>query len=439
MRWRRRTDPEACAAPAATLLLGASLEELERLERQESGDHRRRRVAVMGWVGFVLVVVGLPQAVDASAGCDLLGAVLRIGLTVAVIGIVLWLLWDAFGPPGGEPPLPPLGPTAALLLAGGWLATIEAKALVVPMGIAMAAGTRLPPRAALAIVLGCVGLTFALYGDDVGDAAGSSLGVVGSGVGTIVGRRQSLLVHRARAQRLALARGAVVDERLRIARDLHDLLGHTLLAITVKSELARQLVPVDPERARREIADVEDTARRALAEVRETVAGYRAPRLIEELDAATALARADGVELVADVGDLEGLPREVEAALGWALREAVSNVLRHAAAGRATVRIATDDRDAVLEVVDDGRGPAAGTRPAGEGGGSGLPGVRERVAALDGEVVAGAAPETGGFRLAVRVPLVVTRAGAPADGPDLAGRPDRPGPVGPARVSGAPS
>ncbi|WP_320669901.1 sensor histidine kinase [Patulibacter defluvii] len=410
--WTRSATPAedepVTAGPAA---LAPPLDELARLEAEEARAYPRRRRMLMSWVALVLLLIGIPQAADGFGDLSTAAAIVRVGLNLAVLGSVLWLLWSGFVTPGGEPRWPQPWAVTLLLISGGLLATIEDEALIVPMGIAMAAGTRLPLRIALGVVVACTGLTFAQYAGDFGNGFGAALGVVGSGVGTVLGRRQSLLVHEARSQRLALARGAVADERLRIGRDMHDLLGHTLLAITVKSELARQLVRADPDRATQEIAEVEQTARRALAEVRETVAGYRAPRLIEEVDAATRIARASGVAVVADVGDLEGLPREVEAALGWAVREGVSNVLRHAAARRVQLRVAVGDREAALEVVDDGRGPGAEGEP-----GSGLAGLRERIAALDGAVTTGVAA-TGGFRLLVRVPLLPdARADPPAGG-----------------------
>ncbi|EHN12168.1 putative two-component system sensor kinase [Patulibacter medicamentivorans] len=408
MPWTMSATPARAASPIAAAPV-APLDELAQLEADEARAYPRRRRILMSWVAVVLLLIGIPQAADGFGDLATASAILRVSLNVAVIGSVLWLLWSGFVSPDGEPRWPQPSVVTVLLVSGGLLASIEDEALIVPMGIAMAAGTRLPPRVALGVVVACTGLTFAQYAGDFGNGFGAALGVVGSGVGTVLGRRQSLLVHEARSQRLALARGAVADERLRIGRDMHDLLGHTLLAITVKSELARQLVHADPDRATQEIAEVEQTARRALAEVRETVAGYRAPRLIEEVDAATRVARAGGVAVVADVADLEGLPRDVEAALGWAVREGVSNALRHAAARRIHVRVAVGDREAALEVVDDGRGPTADAAP-----GSGLAGLRERIAALDGAVTTGVGT-TGGFRLVVRVPLLP---GGPDRGPD---------------------
>lgn len=393
------------------------------LEASEAQGYARRRRGVVLWVGMVTLLIAIPELLAGADGTTLLGTLGLVALNVGFLAVLLRLIWRGFVRPSDEPRYPDAWEIAAIVGLGGSLVLVEAEALIVPMGIAMFAGVRLPLRIAVAVMVGCLGITVVTFAGDAGSVFGASLGVLGSGAGTILGRRQSLMVHEARSQRLALARGAVAEERLRIGRDLHDLLGHTLLAITVKSELAGQLLDADPERARREIAEVEQTARAALDEVRETVAGYRAPRLIEEVDAATRMARAGGVEVVADVDDLEGLPRETEAALGWAVREGISNVLRHAGARRVTVAVAVGDDEVVLDVRDDGRGPVADGTP-----GSGLAGLRERVAALDGQLSVGPAPDRG-FRMTVRIPLAPS-VGPPdddGDGPsprtDVAGRP----------------
>ena len=160
------------------------------------------------------------------------------------------------------------------------------------------------------------------------------------------------------AARRELARLAVAEERARIARDLHDTLGHSLSVIALKSELARRVLPDDPERAAAEIGDVERVAREALASVRDTVSGYRQPTLAMELAGAREALTAAGID-----GDVEpapdGLPREVDAVLGWAVREGVTNVLRHSDAARAHIRVIVDGRVRGRR----GRGRRAGVHP----------------------------------------------------------------------------
>ncbi|MGY1721073.1 sensor histidine kinase [Blastococcus sp. SYSU DS0552] len=193
-----------------------------------------------------------------------------------------------------------------------------------------------------------------------------------------------------------LARNAVTEERLRFARDLHDLLGHSLSLIALKSELAGRLAERDPVRARREMADVEAAARRALAEVRDAVSGYRQVSLAQALAEARSALSAAGIALRAPAPG-RPLPAPVDAVLGWVVREATTNVLRHSAARSVTVSLAETDEDVELSVTDDGRG---GDAPAG----AGLCGLAERVAAVGGRLTHG--PVDGrGFRLTASVPL----------------------------------
>ena len=180
----------------------------------------------------------------------------------------------------------------------------------------------------------------------------------------------------ARAQLAALA---AENERYRIARDLHDLLGHSLTTITVKAGLAHRLGAADHGRAVQEIAEVEALARRTLADVRAAVANYRDVTLAGEL--------ATGRELLRAAGVTADLPRAVDVVapahqelFGWVVREGLTNVVRHAHASSCAVRLASDS----VEIVDDGVG-AADTAPPG----TGLSGLRERVAAAGGVVEAG--------------------------------------------------
>ncbi|MEU3708939.1 sensor histidine kinase [Streptomyces catenulae] len=209
-----------------------------------------------------------------------------------------------------------------------------------------------------------------------------------------------------RAAREEVARLAANDERLRMARDLHDLLGHSLSLITLKSELAGRMLPGRPEDAAAQVADIERVGRQALVDVREAVTGYRRPRLAVELAGARAALRTAGITADADPA-LErdpALPEPVESALAWALREAVTNVVRHSGARRCTLRLTEErDPDGVpalrLTVADDGVGAARGTAE-----GNGLGGLRERLALSGGRLETG--PGDGrGFRLAAVVPV----------------------------------
>ncbi|ADP84843.1 sensor histidine kinase [Pseudofrankia inefficax] len=221
------------------------------------------------------------------------------------------------------------------------------------------------------------------------------------------GARNQIELHRARQE---IERLAQEQERLRISRDLHDLLGHALTTITVKAELASRLATRDPERAAAEMAEVAALGREGLADVRATVAGYRSVSLVTELATAREVLSAAGIraELPAAVEDV---PVELRELFGWVLREAVTNVVRHS--GASSVRVLVTKRS--IEIVDDGTGgpagdgepahsrwrPGATTRP-GAGGGNGLVGLAERVAAAGGRLEAGPAhsPRTGDEALA---------------------------------------
>lgn len=195
----------------------------------------------------------------------------------------------------------------------------------------------------------------------------------------------------ARAQQ-QIARLAVVEERSRLGRDLHDILGHSLTVITVKAELAGRLLDKDPARAGAQIADLERLSRDALADVRATASGYRSVTLSAELASARSALSAAGIsaELPTAIDEIPGERREL---FGWAVREGVTNVIRHSGARTCRIRVRAEG----VEVTDDGRGPGGGT------GGHGLSGLRERVAHSGGAMTVGRASD-GGFALSVRVP-----------------------------------
>jgi two-component system sensor histidine kinase DesK len=199
-------------------------------------------------------------------------------------------------------------------------------------------------------------------------------------------------VELARAQQ-TIAELAVQTERSRFARDLHDILGHSLTVLTVKAELAGRLVTIDPQRAEREIGEVEQLARQALTDVRAAVAGYREASLPAELASARAALEAAGIS--ADVpGTVDDLPAERRELMAWTVREGVTNVVRHSGARQAWVRLWRDG----VEVADDGCGPA---EPDGRlDGGHGLAGLRERAGAVGAAVTVGRR-QGGGFALRV--------------------------------------
>jgi two-component system sensor histidine kinase DesK len=204
-------------------------------------------------------------------------------------------------------------------------------------------------------------------------------------------KRADARLRRAEADNVALA---AVAERERIARDLHDVLGHTLSVIVLKAELAGRLIERDPARAQSEIGDVERTARTALAEVREAIGGYRSKGLNAEVEQARVTLDAAGVALVCETRP-PALPAREETVLSLAVREAVTNIVRHAQATQCTMRFATaPDGFASFEVADNGNAKL-------EREGNGLRGMRERVQELGGRF---RIDSSDGTRLVIELP-----------------------------------
>jgi two-component system sensor histidine kinase DesK len=264
----------------------------------------------------------------------------------------------------------------------------------------VAVGLLLPESIAIGVV-GVTGLGVGIGADAMG-ASGSetaalvlstlSLGVLMTAFGWITRSNREL-----RAAREELAKLAVSEERLRIARDVHDLLGHSLSVVALKSELAARLVRRDPDRAEAELDDIQAVSRRALAEVRGVVHGYRSLGLTEAVQGAKAALSAAGIDYRVDGGEIAVSP-EVEAVLAWAVREGTTNVVRHSNADHCDIRIHRDDDSAAVEVEDDGVVDTASAS------GSGLAGLAERAQDVRGTLEAGAKHE-GGFRLRLTVPL----------------------------------
>ncbi|MFJ5301776.1 sensor histidine kinase [Streptomyces sp. NPDC088350] len=277
--------------------------------------------------------------------------------------------------------------------------------------VSVTCGAALPQR----IAYGAIGtntLAMLLVGLYVGEDDWSLLlvvlllGFAMMGVKQLV--RTTVELRKARA---TVAQLAANEERLRLARDLHDLLGHSLSLITLKSELAGRMLPDHPDKAAQQVADIEQVSRQALVDVREAVTGYRRPRLPGELAGAQVALTAAGVtaDLPTDP-DLTDTPEPSESALAWALREAITNVVRHSGARRCVVELVRrqtlDGPVLELSVEDDGTGGS------GKGPGNGLTGLGERLEKVGGCLEATRLKH--GFRLVARVP-----AGAPVSSPDV--------------------
>jgi two-component system sensor histidine kinase DesK len=221
------------------------------------------------------------------------------------------------------------------------------------------------------------------------------LGLVTGAVALYGAARLVWVLDELEATRTELAELAIGRERLRISRDLHDLLGHSLSAISLKGDLARRLLPSNVNAARAEIEGLTKVARDALRDVRAITRDKHALSLRTETDAAAALLGAAGIDARIEV-DLPDLARPTEEVLAWAVREGITNVLRHSQATTCSVTAARRDGMVRLEIVNDGARP-----PAGEG--NGLAGLAGRAAALSGSA-SGERTPSGRFRLLVEIP-----------------------------------
>jgi len=352
---------------------------------------------VQGRVGASLFTIWLiPNTVQALELGRPTAPVLALTLGYSAAYLAVWWLAQ------GWPPRHRIALVAALFVLGiGYeLVTGPASSPAVLAFAVSATMILLPLRWAARIGLACVGgaalLSWLLQGRlDWQDILILALITVT----TLSISRISRLVTRLHAAQADVRALAVAEERARLARDLHDVLGHSLTTITVKTALARRLLEsgAPQERAMEEIRDTEELSRRALADIRATVSGQRRGSLAVELVTARAALRAAGIE--ADLPRaVDDVAAGLEEPLAYVLREGVTNVVRHSGASRCTVRLGAR----WLEVVDDGPGPAEPAEPPGALG-NGLAGLTERMAAVHGTLTAGPVAG-GGYRLRAEVP-----------------------------------
>ncbi|MGW1410527.1 sensor histidine kinase [Streptomyces sp. NPDC002403] len=288
--------------------------------------------------------------------------------------------------------------------------TLGTSWLVLFVYVAVSVGATLPLRTARWLIPAVTGVMvlMGLAGDHPREVITALIFPALLGGFSMTGVRQLIRTTiELREARATVAQLAANEERLRLARDLHDLLGHSLSLITLKSELAGRMLPDHPEQAAAQVADIEQVSRQALIDVRGAVTGYRRPTLPGELAGARTALAAAGITADVPAESPEGLPEKPEEVLAWALREAVTNVVRHSGARHCTVTLAPrqtlDGKVLELTVSDDGVGPS-GTKP-----GNGLTGIGERLATVDGTLItSGGNPGSGsgkGFTLALTVPL----------------------------------
>jgi two-component system, NarL family, sensor histidine kinase DesK len=397
---------------------GGDPPDTDELERGISGSLQRRRLIIRALVAVALAVPAVSLVTKKGLTADT--AFLLAGTAVFLVLVDRCVLASA--PHPGQSSRRDLVMLSAVVVLGCALFAFGQMNWLAALAVAAAAAggsAASQPRAAIGVaVCSAVGLGVTLW-HHLGYGATLAALIVPllAGLLTYGSERRNVLVHKLSQTRAELARMAVAEERLRISRDLHDLLGHSLSLIALKSELAGRVIESDPERAAREIAELESVARSSLAEVRQAVTSYRQPSLAAELAAARRMLASAGIDVRVDAPDTYALPPAVDALLAWTVREGSTNIVRHSGARHAGIRIEVTGARAGAELCDDGAGPAAGAAMAGgEGGpgGSGLAGLTERAARLDGTLRAGAG-ERGGFRLRVSVPLAAPQ---PPGGPD---------------------
>jgi len=239
-------------------------------------------------------------------------------------------------------------------------------------------------------------LEMSLLGHNFGTIISCALPVVLLGISALYTAYTTHQEAHLRRSHQEITRLAMLAERERIGRDLHDLLGHTLSVVALKSELARKLIDRDLDAARAEIGEVERVARDALAQVRNAVSGIRSTALSAELVAATALLEAQGVKVKCETENVK-LPHDRETALALSLREAATNIRRHSGASGVTIRVKNESSTVVVEVADDGRGGRIVP-------GNGLNGMRERLDNVGGTLLL-MPNENGGTLLRASVPI----------------------------------
>ena len=366
-------------------------------------ETRKQAVIKLMWVGIWLLYLGSPVS-DLTSGDHTAVAVVlaSLGLAGFVVGYLVLVFFRTNAP--GRPATWVYGVLAAqTVLSLALTAALGKDWLVLFVYVAVAGGAALPPKqsrwtvpAVVALLAGIGALV------DPGGSLYPALvipaflgGFAMSGIKQLV--RTMLELREARA---TVARLAATEERLRLARDLHDLLGHSLSLITLKSELAGRMLPDRPDDAAQQVSDIEKVSRQALVDVREAVSGYRRPTLATETASARTALTSAGISARLHVPDrIEGLAPDREGALAWALREAVTNVVRHSGALTCVVAFTADAGTATLTVSDDGRGPAPD-----QTAGNGLSGLTERLILAGGSLGTDRSGD-GGFVLSATVPV----------------------------------
>lgn len=375
---------EDASKPNEELIGSATMAAVGRQRRDPVGDAaavpRLWTVFVLGWL-LMLTVVSAQLIQDR-------GSLLRMaasGLAVAVLA-ALYLRLALRNALTKTDVSRPDGPHAIVLrrrsgMVAGLAVPVGALVLLNPgremwwlaMYAIIAAGLALPVRLAVPTIAALLGAAIACAWLVTGRFDPVLMIQVAIGASAIAVRQLTISIAQLRVAREDVAGLAVAEERLRFARDVHDLLGHSLSLIVLKSQLTARLLPEAPAQAANELRDLESAARESLRQIRYAMAGHR-PTLERELRAAGELLVAAGIEPIIHRA-IGPLPAAVDSLLAWSVREGVTNVIRHSRARRCVVYVMNVDGWAQVEVSDNGRGNTDGSTI----GGSGLAGLRDRL------------------------------------------------------------
>ncbi|MBT2507356.1 sensor histidine kinase [Streptomyces sp. ISL-98] len=385
--------------------------------------YMRVTLYLLPWLMSVGVLTPLSQGLSRDPGAVALGRGL-LALSVAQCVVAMHCLRRGLAHYVGGAPAPWRSASVALVLGGlsaGLIVTLQATGGIKDgsvMGqmlwyaLLTAAMSTFMLSTLRRLLLGTVVAAALVGGALAATGAGTEL-TAGGVAGVLFVAFFALLTTRSSAWFMAViweldqardvaARLAVAEERLRFGRDMHDVMGRNLAVIALKSELAVQLARRGRPEAAEQMAEVQRIAQESQREVREVVRGYREADLPAELEGARGVLSAAGIDCLIDRGPDEELPAGVQSALGWVVREATTNVLRHGDARRCTVRLTSGGGLAVLVVENDGAAEVSAASDSGSG--SGLAGLRERLTAVGGTLRAGpAGPDV--FRLTAEVPV----------------------------------
>lgn len=433
------TQPPPSGPPAPSARSGESEHPGERNRETRFARLREHRLHLPpgrrspgGLIWFFFWLIFLPDAVRSAetvGGARGWIAILAtlIGLSVFTVGCWYSVAWlRSVGSVPADQIRPWLVVLAAATLVVCWILGAQGLGMLTYLVILVAFAFPWQVTAAVGIPTALLSHFSYRIWPGTPDLQGLTLAVVAGSAGAAVGRVSAQRRHQNELLRKREQELKIADTRNEMARDLHDLLGHSLTAISVKAELAERLIDANPDRARAELADVRSLTRSALAEVRATVNNYREVSLAAEIARAHQMLDAAGIRHELP-GAIDAVPEDLRILFAWALREGVTNVVRHSEAQHCRVELSPTS----ITVIDDGRG----VRPVGEAvqdaeeglraaapasssdssGGNGLTGLRQRAAEAGAVVRTGPASEGTPARPGFR--LVVSRSDAAEAGP----------------------